>query len=303
MATRAILVNFHKYTPYGGEFYEPILDFFLNSMRKYASEYDMLYLLDSNWNINPQKLEGMKAKIVKTDPNMRYYDCFKVVLPQIEEDLVLLLDDDLVVYKSHVIEGVFQIVEKNPNLPKSWTGDVATIIDTIGEYKTDKLKRGNKFCPYWFATSKDLLLKYIDVSWAPDMPYCETLGHLTEKMLDDDIKCQEIGDDKSNILFDGTQDGEHSKNIGIYHIRAGSTPSYLLATRYYGEKKTYDDYIKNQPRNEYLRQFAWYTYMLQIVNGDDGRGWNFDILMEDLNISTKEWMGYMDKFRKYHRLL
>src|ERR1700694_1154434 len=108
---RAILVNFHLYTPFGKEFYEPILDFFLQQMRIYQDEYDHLYLLDSNWEIDQKKIEGMEASIIRTDPNMRYYDAYKAVLPQIKEDLVLFMDNDMVVYKPGIIKETFYKLE------------------------------------------------------------------------------------------------------------------------------------------------------------------------------------------------
>jgi len=42
--TRAIVVAFHKYTPFGGEFYEPILDFFLQQMKKYKDEFRQIVI-------------------------------------------------------------------------------------------------------------------------------------------------------------------------------------------------------------------------------------------------------------------
>ena len=96
--------------------------------------------------------------------------------------------------------------------------DVVSIIDSIGTYKTDKLKNGNKLCPYLFATRTELLKKYLDVEWGPDMPYCETLGHLTEAMLKDNVRVFELEEDKTDFP---------TKDLGYYHVRAGSTPAWL----------------------------------------------------------------------------
>src|SRR3990167_4370234 len=207
MASRAILVCFHKYTPFGGQFYEPILDFFLASMKKYENEYDQLYLIDSNWEINPEKIKDMKAQIVRVNPSLRYYDVYKAILPQVKEDLVLFMDNDMVVYRKNTIYNTFAQLDNSYQFIKTGEYGVVSIIDEIGEYKTDKLKNGNKFCPYFFATRKELLMKYLDIDWAPDMPYCETLGHLTEKMLDDGIKPFEWEEDKSNITLNSTENG------------------------------------------------------------------------------------------------
>lgn len=294
----AILVNFHKYQNYGAEFYEPILTFFLQQMQKYKDEYDTLYLLDSTWGIHPSThVLPPNVIIIKTDPNVRYFDTYKKVLPDIKEDLVLLLDNDMVIYKPGVIKKAFNTLEilnffalAVPT--HNYKYDVVSIYDTIGTMEVDLPDGKNKFCPYFFATRKDLLMKYLDVDWSPDaMPYTETFGLLTEAMLKDGLRPFEFEEDKSNILFDGTQDGEKSKDLGYYHIRAGSTPAVLLAYREHDLDK-YWKYMKNQPRNEYLRQMAWYDFM----GGEVG-----DIL-GDLGIHPEDWLAYYYKFREYHGL-
>ena len=146
--TTAILTAWHRYTPYGSEFYAPILDFYLQNMKKYQNEFDMLYILDSNWNIDGIKDEwGINnIKIIKTDPSLRYYDAYKKVLPEIKEDLVLFIDNDMVIYREGIIKKLFDLLNDY---------DVVSIYESIGEYKTDKLNGKNKFTPYFFATRKE----------------------------------------------------------------------------------------------------------------------------------------------------
>lgn len=184
--------------------------------------------------------------------------------------------------------------------------DVVSIVDSIGTMQVP-LKLGNKLTPYFFATKKELLMKYLDIDWGSHMPHSETLGLLTEAMVNDGVRIDELEDDKSNILFDGTQDGEKGKDLGRYHIRAGSTPAYLLATKKYGDIKTYEDYLKNQPRSEFLRQLAWYQYIIENSKPSREEGiqlflgiWRF--LTESLEILTDDWDKYFNKFKEYHGL-
>lgn len=293
MSTRAILTCLHAYTPFGQIYYEPILDFYLTTMRKYSSEYDMLYLIeDDNWRIDPEKLEGMKAKIVHVDSQLRYYNAFKTVLPQVTEDLVLFMDDDQIIYHPKVISGTFDLLEAMTAGGDYHLWDVVSITDTIGTMKVP-LKTGNKLCPYFFASRKELLMKYLDVDWSGDnMPYTETFGLLTEALLKDGAKVHEIEDDKSNTLYDGTKNGDHSKDTGFYHVRGGSTVAYLLATLYHGNKETYDDYLKNQPISELLRHCAWYECM----------GGHASSIWMDLGITNEDWADYCMKFKEYHGL-
>lgn len=137
--------------------------------------------------------------------------------------------------------------------------DVVSIVDSIGTMKVP-LKLGNKLTPYFFATRKDLLMKYLDVDWSGDhMPYTETFGLLTEAMLEDGCKVFEMEDDKTEV--ESWDPLETAKTLNYYHIRAGSTVAYLLATKYYGDSETYWDYLKNQPQIELRRHCAWYKYL------------------------------------------
>ena len=285
--TRAIVVAFHKYTLFGGEYYEPLLSFFLQNLKKYEKEFDRVYLVDSTWNISPASHHLPKnAVVMKVDPHLRYYDAYKKVLPDIQEDTVLFMDDDMVVYREGKIGNAFAILE-------SGNADVISIYDTIGTMKVELPNGKNKFCPYWFAAYKSKLMKYLDVDWSPDaMPYTETFGLLTEAMLKDKLKSYEFEEDKGSYLFSDTSKGEKGKDLGYYHIRSGSTPAYLLATREHGNKQVYLDYINHQPRNEYLRQCAWYTHM----------GGSVCPILEDLDISETEWLEYMIRFKDYHGL-
>ena len=293
------MVAFHKYTNFGGQYYEPLLDFFLQNMRKYADEYDKLYLIDSNWNINSEKLYGLNAEIVKVDSSLRYYDAYKAVLPQITEDVVLLMDNDMVVYREGVIDDSFDMLIQSAEYPQS----IVSIYDTIGEKAYPQLNGKSKFCPYWFMANTEVLRKYTDVEWGSNMPEHETLGKLTEAMLADGVRPYEWEEDKSSTLFDGTKDGEKGKDLGYYHIRAGSTPAYLLATKKYGDRKTYDDYLKNQPKSEYLRQLAWYQYMLYSI-GDFELKITDGILffLIDAGVNKLEWHEYYKRFKEYHGL-
>lgn len=305
---RAIVVAFHRYTPFGKEFYEPLLDFFILKMKEYHAEYDMVYFIDSTWDIDPTKLEGLKAKIIKVSPHLRYYDAYKAVLPEIKESLVLFVDNDTVIYREGVIDETFRKLEGEY--------DVVSIYDTIGEKTFKKLGGKSKFCPYWFATGTVMLRDYTQYDWGSNMPKYETLGKLTERMLIEEVKPCEWPEDKNSIYFDGTQDEEHSKDTGVYHIRAGSTPAYLLATYKYGDIETYNSYINNQPQREYIRQMAWYDYMCKESSTPDdrrGMGCSNALLVVICNIlghhgnneCTKTdvaWEGYMEKFRRYHNL-
>lgn len=297
--TRAILVNFKMYTPFGKQFYQPLLDFFLATMKKYEAEYDHIYLLDSNWEIDPDKIKDLKATIIKVNPALGYVDAYKSVLKDVKEDLVLLLDNDFVIYRAGIIDKAFSLIHcVDEELHKDQPFEVVSIFDTIGTFKTDKMGGKNKLCPYFFAAPRELLQSYRDIDWNSHMPHSETLGLLTEAMLNDGLKIYEWPEDKSDILFDGTKNPEVGKNLGYYHIRAGSTPAYLLASKNDTPEhnQQYKDYLKNQPKSEYLRQLCWYCIMLDDVTSDVIE------MLKDMEVNIHDFINYVTKFKTYHGL-
>ncbi len=278
MKTKAILVSFHCYTPFGKSFYQPIEDYFIGNLSKYKNEFDRLYILDSQWGFG--KLPDW-VTVFPSDPNLRYYEAYKSALPSIKEDAVLLLDNDMVIYRPRVIFEAFEWLKKY---------DLASIYDTIGEKHFQKLNGQSKFCPYFFATRTEILKLFLNCEWGP-VSWGETFSELTEKMLEAGLNPKEIEEDKSNFLFGEKLGDRRSKNLGYYHIRAGSTAPYLLSHRERGNKQ-YFDYIKNQPRSEYLRQFAWY----QIMGGDVSG------MLADLKIGVGEWDEYIKNFKIFYGL-
>jgi len=298
--TRAVLVCFHKYTPYGDKYYEPIYTYFMHKMNKHVGEFDKLYLLDSNWEIaNNHSF----AEIIRVNPHTRYYDVYKEVLPQIKEDSVLLMDNDMVVYREGIIRKAFDSVDyisvhddkDNRVVDPVVAFHVASIYDTIGTYQTNKMNGKNKLCPYFFAVPRNTLMEYRDCEWGPNMPEHETLGKLTEVMLNDGLKPYEFEEDKSNLLFNesGSYEGS-SKDLGYYHIRSGSLPAVLLSWRQF-DNPQFQKYIKEQPKTEYLRQFAWYWIMGGSIYMDQS-------LFKDLGVDYASWLIYVEKFRQYHHL-
>jgi hypothetical protein len=181
--------------------------------------------------------------VLKVDSNIRYYDAYKKFLPKIKEDLVLFMDNDMVVSRKGIVDNTFKKLEEEY--------DVVSIYDTCGEYSFPELGGQNKFCPYWFATRTKTLMDYRYVEWGPNMPKHETIGELTKEMLVKGLKPYEIEEDKT----------DEGKDLGYYHIRAGSSIPYLLTTKHYGNVDTYWEYIGNQPFKEILRHCSWYDRM------------------------------------------
>lgn len=291
MSSRAIVTAFHKYQPYGNDYYSPILLSYIDRLQKLRKEYDQIYLIDSTWNIDPQFLPSdLPITVLRGNPHRRYYDAYKDALPQIKEDLLLFMDNDMVVYREGMIEDAFK---------KLSSFDVVSIYDSIGEKADPRLNGKSKFCLYWFAIKKELLERYVNCEWGP-VPWGETLSELTFKMLDDGVVSYEWPEDKGSIyLIDNkiVRDPDIGKNLGYYHIRAGSVPSVLLAYRTHDQNQ-YNSYLKYQPKQEYLRQFAWYWYMDENLRHEN----KVNLVLKDVGISGGLWDEYVKQFMIYHGL-
>ena len=109
MKSRAIITAFHQYQPYGSRFYEPLLDFYLMTMEKYRSEFDKVYIIDSNWGVETS-LDFVE--VIKVNSNLRYYEAYQFVLPFVKEDLILLLDNDFIIYQAGIIDAAFKKLEE-----------------------------------------------------------------------------------------------------------------------------------------------------------------------------------------------
>lgn len=222
-------------------YFNVIFDYFMKNFKEvWYNEVDKLYLVDSTWDI---EYSDPKVEVLKVDASIRYYDAYKQLLPKVKEDLIMFMDNDMVVYRQGVVSNTFNKLEEGY--------DVVSIYDTLGDYRFEQLGGQSKFCPYWFATHTKTLMKYRYVYWGSNMPTHETLGELTRQMLADGLRPCEVEEDKTN----------EGKDLGYYHIRAGSVSAYLLTTKHFGDTATYWEYINNQPASEILRQCDWYDKM------------------------------------------
>ena len=146
MKTTAAIVPFHNYVPmYDHKYFDVIYDYFMHNFSTiWGDEVDKLYIIDSNWEVG--EIDNPKVEVIRINPNHRYYDAYKMVLPQIKEDLVLFLDNDMVIYKRDVVARAFRLLV-------NYNFDVVSIYDTIGEKHFKELGGQSKFCPYFFVTN------------------------------------------------------------------------------------------------------------------------------------------------------
>jgi hypothetical protein len=303
-----VVMCWHNYVPHlDHKYFNVLYGHFLNELDIWGAEVDRIYLLDSTWDID--RVPAM-AKVVKVDPNKRYWEAYEDIIPELEGN-VLFMDNDMLVHKEGIIKNYFD---------KLSDYGVISIYDTIGpltelvNQKWPFMGGQTKFCPYFFMSRASILqsipnlklgtIHYDKGTYIKELDYTtkegdwgETLGEATIKLLDWGVKPLEVPEDKSSTYIDGHED--NPKRLGYYHIRAGATPAYLLTHRNLGDRKTYDDYIANQPKSELLRQLGWYWYM------NDKNPYKVDPndileVVNDCGYNHEDWLKYMDRFISFH---
>lgn len=303
---RSLVCCWHNYVPHlDHKYFDVLYDYFLRSLEKWGKEVDRIYLLDSTWDI---KRVPDHTTIVRVDPNKRYWEAYEDIIPQLGGDVVFV-DNDFLILQEGVLDHYFNQLDKH---------EVVSIYDTLGTFteminaKWPVMGGKTKFCPYFFMTQASVLqsipdLKLGTIHYEPntyikELDYTtkegdwgETLGEATIKLLDWGVNPLEVPEDKSSIYIDGHHD--QKLGCGYYHIRAGATPAYLLTHRNLGDRKTYDDYIANQPKSELLRQMAWYWYMNESIPKSD-----ILEVVNDCGYNHEDWKKYIRRFKKFHEI-
>lgn len=303
--SRAIVTAWHQYTPFGSEFYQPMFDFYLKNIEQYRDEFDKLYFINSDW-----KFPSGDFEVIEKERDGHHWTQFKDAIPKIKADKLLFLDDDVIIYRKGVIDNWFKQLD---------TFDACVEFDGAGglkhvaweKFPEMKDKEAEKIGSWYFAVNKELLNKIGDLDMDPhyysDGEYIKSLDYYAKQgdwtdsfgiflwqLLDNHAKLYEIEHERSRIYIDGTRTTFETKgkDLGYYHVFSGSAPAYLLATEKYGNIDTYKDYLEHQPKNEYLRQAAWYQYM----------GGNPERIVLDAGVELVKWEEYMQKFKDYHGL-
>lgn len=317
---RAVIIPFHRYQPHIGEGYRVFFDYFLKNLPIWASEFDKLYVVDSDMEFDQDDLRALQ-KIKPETVILKIQDKgtwipHKEIIPLIVEENMLFLDHDVVINKAGIVDSWFKAAEDGAEIVTSFDGS-GGMRDLIHK-KFYFMKKNNftRMGSYYFLLTKNLLSKidkidfdpiyYQEPTYIPELDYTtkkgdwlDSFGYFTLKVLALDPKIHIIEDDRSSIyLMEGykiVKDPEIAKNLGYYHIRNGNLANYILSSKLNGDMRQYNEGLTNNPR-ELLRSFAWFFHMADY----DG-----DPLIEtlrDMNVKYRAFLEYYEQFEKYHGL-
>lgn len=245
---RAVIIPFHQYTPFGHEFYQPLLNYQLKTYKKYRNEYDQLYLIDSEWGIP----ESDDYIVLKKEIDGHHWVQFKWAIPKIKEENMLFMDNDVLLFDKGIIDNWFKKIEEGY--------EIATAFDGSGDYFKHtphwmQAAGWKRMGSYYFILTKKLLSQIPNYDFAPidiDGKHFDSFGLFTSQWT------KFILEKKVFKIIDHRN---RKPSDPYFHIRAGSTIPYLLASKHYGHEDDYWNYLKNQPKEEYLRQCRWYRFI------------------------------------------
>lgn len=326
--SRALIISWYRYQPHYDGFsgYRVLWEHWLKLAPIWAKEIDKFYLIDQEFNFTSKDKKLLEeiftsVEIIPSQVSGHHWAQFKAIIPQIKEDNMLFLDNDVVINKAGVIDGWFKALE-------TYQGDFLGSFDNSGGLQ-DEIRLhypimkslGNRMGSYYFILTKKLLEKIPDYSFEPNYfelgtvipelnnyvtkegDWQDSFGLFTLKMLYHHVQLLTIPDPRESIYFQDDnsilKDPKEARNLGYYHIRNGNLANYVLTSFAAGKRSDYQREIKSV-RRELLRSLAWFDYM----DGKTDRKFASAInqLLMDLKVRNQDWSDYMDEFVKYHAL-
>lgn len=320
----AIVVNFKNSVPtmVTTDFFKVMFGYFLQNLNLWVDEYDKVYIIDSDWNFNQQEKDALekatngKGVITKATPNTPYMTSFKEVLPIIQEDKVLFMHEDTIIYKKGFVKNIFDNLDKYDVV--SAFEQIGTLTDLINK-RWPVMNGYSNFATALFGFRLELLkpfenfqdealYEYPDLTYIPELNYTtsnrdwvETLGRESISLLDNGAKVLQIPQDKSYLYFETDPAVEINKDKSWHHIRYWAAAARILANRNHGWPQEYQKEIQQPMIIDNLRRLAWYWIANKnpYFKIDEEYIWK---VLEDVKISKDRWLDYIEKFKKFHRL-
>ena len=322
----AICIPFYRYQPQVGDWYKIYFESLLYGLKIWGNEFDHLYLIDQEWGFTEEDYERIvaikghgKVTIIKSTVTGHHWNQFKMAIPQIKEDTILFMDNDVFIWKKGIVAGWFKEAE---------TADIVTAFDGSGglrdiiwnRWPIMKLLNATRMGSYYFILHKTILDRIPDFDFAPinypvgtcikelknyitkEGDWSDSFGLFTIKLLALKPKISIIKDDRSSISFPDIKTSEPLK-LGYYHIRNGNLPIYTLASKL-SHPEDYERVKRDTPRSELTRLFGWFHMLVLMMPQLVEKYERADIFpfINDIGIHLKEWGQYLKKMEEFHGL-
>lgn len=306
--TRACVLVFFQYFPRIDNQYQTQSTVFFNQVMKWMQYVDNFYIASGDWDFKSLP-ENTKLHIEDMRSHWHYLN---TLTEMVEEDSILYLDPDILVYDPEVINKGFEALENY---------DVAGILDNSAtlplENKFDLFKpnknRGvrRRFTPYMTFIKTDLV-KGLD--FTPVAGKYDSMGYLTHEVMKKGANYFEFEDDRNTLRLekDGTMtkdtwlDGspylwstphDKIKDLGYYHVRNSSVGLSMLK-EFKSDHSAYERRKATMPFSEVIRLLSW-QYLYDELSGEDWRV-EYEPVLNDLGVSGEMWNSYIQELHNYY---
>ena len=313
----AAIIPFFKYEPALNGSEKVLFRFFQLQLRHWIHLVDKVYIVDSGCGITkddllPELKEHPKVEII-TKPPQSHWQNMNETIRHAKEDVVLLLDSDMVIYdweKLHKLKWLFEQGEYHGMGIFDSSGGVAYDNPLMQENENRFERR--RFCPYFFFLRKDALREDFDFTPRGGKNWTDSMGTVTEQLLEDKKRIFELPDDRSTISLEDTGEITHvqwldappkkwamreNPDKGFYHIRNFGAALQLDVYSQTDEEK-FQELVNTMPQREALRLIAWYWVILEKLG--DSRKPSRTVIAYGMD---SIWPEYMKQFRRYHKYL
>lgn len=207
-----------------------LYDFFLLQAKQWSCFVDRILVIDSGCQLT-KKID--KLEIFTKGPDSHWENMNQAIRISPEDEIVLL-DSDMVIYDPMVIARGFEDLKEY---------DCVGIFDGSGGVDMNKyeIMRENenrferrRFCPYLFFLNRSALRPNFDFTPRGGDLWTDSMGTITEQVLEDGKRVKELQDDRATISLE--DDGgitscqwldsppkkwalDEDPNLGYYHIR------------------------------------------------------------------------------------
>lgn len=279
--TIGLVIIFHKYPPYYEKNYHFILsEYFKKQLLAWRYLINKVYLVNSNgfFEGKPDFLEN--TDVVVSTFNASHAQNLNHVISMVNEDVILLMDHDTVIYDS------FYLAQAKGHLKDH---DVVSYIE--------RPNPGNvaRFSPYLCFIKREALEGTSkDFSEAPQEGHLDPLAKLTHEMLKKGATYFELPDDRSR---------PGDERTGAYHIR-NFMGGIVVLNGYHIHQDSFNDRIRNMPPTELQRIFGWNWLLNELtLNRKDIKDDIYTIVSRHYDITPAEWDEKMIEFKNSHNYI
>lgn len=293
MTSKALVIPFHRYTPFYKDNYRLILEYFKKEWALWGDEIDQLYFINSHEFLYPngeEKVwEEMDRVTVISTMNFSHGDNLNYVIPMVKEDLVAIMDMDTVVFQKNIFSDAFKLLD-----------DVHVAAYT----ERPAMNKISRFAPYFFFARMESL-RQTSMNFDPAPPeHLDPLAKLTHELLGAGVTYEEIFDDRATIQM--TQDGSIMRSFkfnyqptGSYHLRNFNGGIHMVDS-YNVDPEAFKDKLLRVPTEELTRIFGWNWTLNDITMKKEKLYEDILAIVGMKGIKKESWDEYIKEFQKFH---